>query len=124
MDVRPRRPSTRIEVGMLMSGGKGSAERRRYVENRARRTADGDKRGAPWTIPDARTALDVNLSVPEAATMVGRTAVAVERLRAKWRRGELPAGLADQVAPPPPRPQGSRLNSSTTTAGLNGQELD
>lgn len=107
-----------------MPGGKSSAERRRYVENRARRTAGGDKQGAPWTISDARTALDVNLSVPQAADQVGRTAVAVERLRAKWRKGELPARLADQVPPPPARAQIARTNSITDKARQDLQERD
>ncbi|EUA65392.1 hypothetical protein I553_10689 [Mycobacterium xenopi 4042] len=45
---------------------------------RARRVADGDRGRAGR----------------------GRTAVAVERLRAKWRAGRLPAGLVNQVPPP------------------------
>jgi len=79
---------------------KSAAERRRYRENRARRTA-GPATGTRWSITDARIALDPTLSVPVAAVEVGRSAVAVERLRAKWRAGRLPAGLADQVPPPP-----------------------
>lgn len=77
-------------------------ERRRYTARRAERTAtSADKHGARWTIDDARVALDLSLSVPDAALQIGRTAAAVEVLRAKWRRGQLPAGLAQQVPPPP-----------------------
>lgn len=85
-------------------------ERRRYTMRRAERTVtSADKQGARWTIADARVALDLSLSVPEAALQLGRTAAAVEALRAKWRRGELAAGLAQQVPPPPhiaPRDRG------------------
>ena len=80
-------------------------ERRRYTERRAERTAATAARGgARWTISDARVALDQSLSVPEAALRVGRTATAVEVLRAKWRRGQLASALAAQVPPPPKRP--------------------
>ncbi|KMV21792.1 MULTISPECIES: hypothetical protein [Mycobacterium] len=79
---------------------RSAAERRRYAENRAQRTAGGDKQRTPWSIDDARAALDESLTVTEAALAVGRTAVAVERLRAKWRAGRLPAGLVNQVPPP------------------------
>ncbi len=80
---------------------RSKSERRRYTERRAERTAAGaNKRGAPWTIADARVALDLSLSVTDAALEIGRTATAVEGLRAKWRRGELAAGLAQQVPPP------------------------
>ncbi|ART74517.1 hypothetical protein BTO20_38660 (plasmid) [Mycobacterium dioxanotrophicus] len=77
-------------------------ERRRYSERRAERTgAAAAKRGHPWTIGDARIALDLSLPVTEAAIQVGRTASAVESLRAKWRRGTLAESLALQVPPPP-----------------------
>lgn len=77
-------------------------ERRRYSQRRAQRTAaSADKQGTRWTIGDARTALDLSLTVTEAAATVGRTAVAVELLRAKWRRGELATAIAAQVPPPP-----------------------
>lgn len=77
-------------------------ERRRYSQRRAQRTAAGaDKQGSRWTIGDARAALDLSLTVTEAAGKVGRTAAAVELLRAKWRRGELAAAIAAQVPPPP-----------------------
>jgi hypothetical protein len=82
-------------------GERSAQERRRYVENRARRTSAGANTGRRWSITDARTALDPTLSVPDAAVAVGRSAVAVERLRAKWRSGRLPAGLINQVPPPP-----------------------
>lgn len=83
---------------------RSKTERRRYTERRAERTAaTAAKRGAPWTIADARVALDMSLTVTEAAVKIGRTASAVEGLRAKWRRGQLAAGLAQQVPPPPPR---------------------
>ncbi len=79
------------------------AERRRYSERRAERTgAAAAKRGRPWTIGDARIALDLSLPVTEAAIQVGRTASAVESLRVKWRRGTLAESLALQVPPPPP----------------------
>lgn len=80
-------------------------ERRNYTVRRAERTAStAVLRGARWSIPDARVALDLSLSVPEAALRVGRTATAVENLRRKWRRGQLAAGLADQMPPPPRTP--------------------
>lgn len=81
------------------------AERRSYTTRRAERTAStANNRKMRWTITDARVALDLSLSVPEAAVRVGRTAAAVENLRRKWRLGELAAGLADQVPPPPRTP--------------------
>ncbi|MBS1693079.1 MAG: hypothetical protein JST91_12740 [Actinobacteria bacterium] len=84
------------------------AERRSYTTRRAERTAStAHNRKMRWTITDARVALDLSLSVPEAAVRVGRTATAVENLRRKWRLGQLAAGLADQV-PPPPRTSTSR----------------
>lgn len=83
-------------------GKRSKEERRRYSQRRAQRTAaTADKRGTRWTIGDARMALDLSLTVSEAAAKVGRTAVAVELLRAKWRRGELAATIAAQVPPPP-----------------------
>lgn len=83
-------------------------ERRRYIDSRAKRTA---VRGGvtkktsarrPWKIDEARTALNVKLTVPEAAVKINRTASAVEELRKRWRAGRLPASLADQIPPPPP----------------------
>ncbi|PJE00760.1 MAG: hypothetical protein CK429_36120 [Mycobacterium sp.] len=78
-------------------------ERRRYVERRAARTAvpgrtQNVKR--PWNVDDAKTALDLTLSVPEAALRVGRTASAVESLRLRWRQGRLPDALAIHIPPP------------------------
>ncbi|CAN3132296.1 hypothetical protein ACNUDN_30675 [Mycobacterium sp. smrl_JER01] len=81
-------------------------ERRNYSVRRAERTAStAVRRGQRWSIPDARIALDLSLSVPEAALQVGRTAAAVENLRRKWRLGQLASGLADQVPPPPRAPE-------------------
>ena len=81
------------------------AERRSYTSRRAERTAStAHNTKMRWTITDARVALDLSLSVPEAAVQVGRTATAVENLRRKWRLGQLAAGLADQVPPPPRAP--------------------
>ncbi|MEB3052109.1 hypothetical protein KV112_20570 [Mycolicibacter sp. MYC123] len=78
------------------------AERRRYTARRAQRTAGAARHRQRWLIEDARMALDLSLTVPQAAERLGRTAAAVEALRAKWRRGELGEGLAFQVPAPPP----------------------
>ncbi|OBK33745.1 hypothetical protein A5658_12915 [Mycobacterium sp. 1245111.1] len=80
-------------------GRKSRAERQAYTRRRAARTASAGRHRRRWTIDDARTALDTGLSVPEAALRLSRTAAAVEGLRAKWRRGSLPAALADQLPP-------------------------
>lgn len=72
-------------------------QRREYHQRRTNRTAAGQEHGRRWTIVDARVALDLRLSVPEAAAAVGRSASAVESLRRRWRAGRLPAVLADQV---------------------------
>ncbi len=73
----------------------------RYIRNRAARTAsDSSARRRPWSIPDARVALDVTLTVPQAALQVGRTASAVESLRRRWRLGRLPDALAAHLPPP------------------------
>lgn len=81
---------------------RGPAERRSYTLRRAERTAaTADRGGARWTIAEARVALDLSLSVPDAALQVGRTATAVENLRRKWRRGQLADGLTDQLPPAP-----------------------
>jgi hypothetical protein len=83
-------------------GKRSKEERRRYSQRRRERTAaSAEKSGTRWTIGDARVALDLSLTVTQAAVKVGRTAVAVELLRAKWRRGQLAAGIAAQVPPPP-----------------------
>ncbi|MGB3674336.1 MAG: hypothetical protein WA988_07850 [Candidatus Nanopelagicales bacterium] len=74
---------------------KDRARRARYTERRAERTAaSAAVHRRPWTIEDARTAVDVSMTVPEAARVVGRTASAVESLRNRWRRGVLPDALA------------------------------
>ena len=81
-------------------GRKTRAERQSYTRRRAARTAgDASRHRNRWTIDDARTALDLALPVPEAALLLGRTASAVEGLRAKWRSGALPPALADQLPP-------------------------
>ncbi len=86
---------------------KSRSERQAYTARRAARTASGaHQHRARWTVSDARVALDVSLPVPEVALMLGRTAAAVEGLRAKWRSGALPAALADQL--PPYRPGSGR----------------
>lgn len=80
----------------------------RYIRNRALRTAaDSSVPRRPWSIPDARVALDVSLTVPQAALRVGRTASAVESLRRRWRLGRLPDALSAHLPPPPPTPQGT-----------------
>lgn len=84
--------------------GKTRAERAAYTRRRAIRTADAAvQHGARWSIDDALTAVDPTLTVPDAALRLGRTAAAVEGLRAKWRAGKLSAALTDQL-PPPPKP--------------------
>lgn len=96
-------------------GKRSKAERRRYSQRRAERTAaSAEKGGSRWTIGDARAALDLSLTVSEAAVKVGRTAAAVELLRAKWRRGQLAAGIAAQVPPPPSKTAGSQQKEPTT----------
>lgn len=82
---------------------KGSGERRSYTRRRAQRTANASRHGARWSIDDAKAALDLTRTVPELALQLGRTAAAVEGLRAKWRQGQLPQGLADYVPAPPKR---------------------
>lgn len=78
-------------------------ERQRYTQRRAERTGGtGDRQWRRWTISDARIALDPSLSVPDVAIRLGRTASAVEGLRAKWRAGRLPEALATQLPLPPP----------------------
>jgi len=83
-----------------------SARHRRYLARRAARTApttDGTGR-RPWSIPDAKVALDPSLTVVEAALQIGRTASAVESLRSRWRAGKLPAALATRLPAAPARP--------------------
>lgn len=83
------------------ASGKTRAERTAYTRRRAIRTADAGRHGSRWSIEDALTAVDPTLSVPEAALKLGRTAAAVEGLRAKWRAGKLSSALTDQLPPPP-----------------------
>ena len=84
------------------ANGKTRAERAAYTRRRAIRTADAAiQHGARWSIADALTAIDPTLTVPDAAVRLGRTAAAVEGLRAKWRAGKLSAALTDQLPPPP-----------------------
>jgi hypothetical protein len=90
-------------------GRKTQTERQAYTRRRAQRTAsEATSHRSRWTIDDARTALDVTMSVPEIALRLGRTASAVEGLRAKWRSGALPSALADQL--PPYRPDAEARN--------------
>ncbi|ORA62813.1 hypothetical protein BST26_20730 [Mycolicibacterium insubricum] len=79
---------------------KDRARRARYTQRRAERTASAAAHRRPWSIEDARTALDLSLSVPEAAATVGRTAAAVESLRSRWRRGALPEALTIHLPTP------------------------
>ncbi|MEB3023442.1 MULTISPECIES: hypothetical protein [Mycolicibacter] len=80
---------------------KSRKERASYTQRRAQRTEKAPMKGARWSPDDARTALDMSLSVPEVALRLGRTAAAVEVLRARWRAGQLSSALADQLPPPP-----------------------
>lgn len=86
-------------IGQQDSGARRSrAQRQAYTRRRAERTkASAVRNGARWTIDDARAALDTAVPVPELALRLGRTASAVEGLRAKWRNGTLPSALADQL---------------------------
>ncbi len=79
---------------------------RRYMARRAARTAvpAGESPRRPWSIPDGKVALDLSLTVVEAALQIGRTASAVESFRSRWRAGKLPAALADRLPTAPARP--------------------
>jgi hypothetical protein len=92
------------DYGQNGSDERKRLERRRYIERRAQRTAvrgKAKKTGRrPWAIDEAKTALDLSLTVPEAALKVARTASAVESLRLRWRAGRLPAALAAHIPPP------------------------
>lgn len=71
---------------------------RRYAKKLAERTTPAAGTGGTrWTISDARTALDSSLTVPQAAQQIGRSGAAVKSLRQRWRKGTLPAELADQL---------------------------
>ena len=76
-------------------------QRREYHQRRALNTAGGQAHRHQWTIPEACIALDLGLTVPQAAIKLGRTASAVQNLRRRWRAGTLPHGLAGQVPRPP-----------------------
>jgi len=84
----------------------GSIRHRRYLARRAERTAPPTEGTArrPWSIPDAKVALDQSLTVVEAALRIGRTASAVESLRSRWRAGKLPLALAVRLPAAPDRP--------------------
>lgn len=89
------------DVGGFAEGRR--EERRRYVERRAARTAvDGrpPKTKKPWSVDEAKIALDLTLTVPQAALKTGRTASAVESLRLRWRKGRLPDLLTMHIPPP------------------------
>ena len=83
-----------------------STRHRRYLARRAARTAPPTEQSArrPWSIPDAKIAIDPSLTVVEAALQIGRTASAVESLRSRWRAGKLPAALAARLPAAPTRP--------------------
>lgn len=78
-------------------------ERRRYIEGRAARTAvPGRTKNVkkPWTVDEAKIALNLSLTVPQAALQIGRTASAVESLRQRWRKGRLPDALSVHIPAP------------------------
>ena len=83
-----------------------AARHRRYLARRAARTAPPIDETArrPWSVPEAKVALDPSLTVVEAALQIGRTASAVESLRSRWRAGKLPAALATRLPSAPARP--------------------
>jgi len=82
-----------------------SVRHRRYLTRRAARTTPpaGESARRPWSIPDAKIAIDPSLTVVEAALQIGRTASAVESLRSRWRAGKLPAALAARLPTAPAR---------------------
>lgn len=83
-----------------------SARHRRYLARRAARTAPPIDETArrPWSVPDAKIAIDPSLTVVAAALQIGRTASAVESLRSRWRAGKLPATLTARLPAAPTRP--------------------
>ncbi len=102
-------------------GRKTRAERQAYTRRRAARTArEASRHRSRWTIDDARLALDLTLSVPQVALRLGRTAAAVEGLRAKWRSGALPPALADQL--PPYRPTSAGDAPTTARDVVEGEQ--
>jgi len=84
-----------------------SLRHRRYLTRRAARTAPPTEESArrPWSIPDAKIALDTSRTVVAAALEIGRTASAVESLRSRWRAGKLPAALAARLPAAPAHPK-------------------
>lgn len=82
-----------------------SVRHRRYLARRAARTAPpaGQSARRPWSIPDAKIAIDPSRTVVEAALQIGRTASAVESLRSRWRAGKLAAPLAARLPAAPAR---------------------
>lgn len=81
-------------------------KRRLYAQRVAARTVPtASSGGAQWSVSEARIALDVSLTVPQAALAVGRSASSVRSLRQRWRQGRLSPGLASQL--PGYRPHGN-----------------
>lgn len=114
-------PAGEAEEPTARSGRKTRAERRAYTRRRAARTASAaSHHRSRWTIDDARTALDLTLPVPQVALRLGRTASAVEGLRAKWRSGALPLALADQL--PPYRPAAGEVAPTTAKNVEKGEQ--
>jgi hypothetical protein len=97
-----------LRVNTAYDGDSGFAEgrrqeRRRYIEGRAARTAvpgraENVKR--PWTVDEAKIALNLALTVPQAAVQIGRTASAGASLRQRWRKGRLPDALSVHIPAP------------------------
>lgn len=99
---------------------------RRYAKKLAERTAPASAAaGARWTLSDARTALDASLTVPQAAQQIGRSGAAVKSLRQRWRKGTLPAELADQLPvyrkPAPPK---SPVQQSETASSKSSRKKE
>jgi hypothetical protein len=73
-------------------------KRRLYAQRVAARTVPSARSGgAQWSVSEARLALDMSLTIPQAALAVGRTASSVRSLRQRWRQGRLSPGLASQL---------------------------
>ena len=82
-------------------GKRSKEERRRYSQRRSDRTAaSAEKSGTRWTIGDARLALDLSLTVTQAAVEVGKQSVALRQPRAQSSGDGLDGGkrVADLVA--------------------------
>lgn len=93
--------------------GEASVRHRRYIARRAARTEPPaqDPGRRPWSIPEAKIALNLSLTVVEAAMRVGRTASAVESMRSRWRAGKLPAALAARLPAAPVRAEKGRRHA-------------